>query len=174
MIQLKNKLYTLIFIQKENSFLLGYKKRGFGANRWNGFGGKVEKNESIFEGAQRELKEESGVSSSKLKFVGLITFTFKKKPEEALRVHVFKSSEFSGEIIETEEMKPKWFDFKEIPYDNMWPDDKLWYDLLRKEVFFICKFNFSDEDTIIDYDIKEVSEDNLLKSQEELVNYKLK
>jgi len=33
------------------------KKRGFGAGRYNGFGGKVEPGETILQGAQRELQE---------------------------------------------------------------------------------------------------------------------
>jgi 8-oxo-dGTP diphosphatase / 2-hydroxy-dATP diphosphatase len=33
--------------------LLGLKKKGFGKGKWNGFGGKVEKNETILEAAIR-------------------------------------------------------------------------------------------------------------------------
>jgi 8-oxo-dGTP pyrophosphatase MutT (NUDIX family) len=40
-------------IHQANRVLLGMKKRGFGKNWYNGFGGKVEKNESIFEAAIR-------------------------------------------------------------------------------------------------------------------------
>jgi hypothetical protein len=32
-------------IHKEGKLLLGMKKRGFGMNKYNGFGGKVEKGE---------------------------------------------------------------------------------------------------------------------------------
>lgn len=44
---LTRKLYTLTIIREEKKLLLGYKKRGFGQNKINGFGGKVETNESI-------------------------------------------------------------------------------------------------------------------------------
>ena len=37
------------------------KKRGFGAGRWNGFGGKVAPAETIEDAARRELLEEAGV-----------------------------------------------------------------------------------------------------------------
>jgi 8-oxo-dGTP diphosphatase / 2-hydroxy-dATP diphosphatase len=44
------KEYTLVFCRRENSerreILLGFKKRGFGAGKWNGFGGKLEDGES--------------------------------------------------------------------------------------------------------------------------------
>ncbi|CEI89301.1 hypothetical protein RMCBS344292_03666 [Rhizopus microsporus] len=51
------KLLTLILTlnKKEQKVLLGMKKRGFGANKFNGFGGKVELGETIEEGARREL-----------------------------------------------------------------------------------------------------------------------
>lgn len=48
-----NKLLTLLFVLKPGKVLLGYKKRGFGQGRWNGFGGKVQQNETIQEAAVR-------------------------------------------------------------------------------------------------------------------------
>jgi hypothetical protein len=35
------KILTLTIIYQHPRVLLGMKKRGFGAGRWNGFGGKV-------------------------------------------------------------------------------------------------------------------------------------
>ena len=49
----QNKLLTLLFVLKPGKVLLGYKKRGFGAERWNGFGGKVQQGETIEEAAKR-------------------------------------------------------------------------------------------------------------------------
>ncbi len=34
--------------------------------------------------------------------------------------------EWEGEIKESEEMLPKWFDIKNLPFENMWDDDKYW------------------------------------------------
>ena len=49
------KVFTLVLIRDivNEKTLLGYKKRGFGKFKWNGFGGKVEPNESIKECAKR-------------------------------------------------------------------------------------------------------------------------
>lgn len=47
------KVFSLVFIRKTIEILLGFKKRGFGKDKWNGFGGKVEPGESIFQGAVR-------------------------------------------------------------------------------------------------------------------------
>lgn len=49
------KILTLCIIHQENKVLIGMKKRGFGEGRWNGFGGKVQENETIEEAAKREL-----------------------------------------------------------------------------------------------------------------------
>ena len=48
---------TLCLVVKENTILLGMKKRGFGVGRWNGFGGKLHEGESIEDAAKRETLE---------------------------------------------------------------------------------------------------------------------
>ena len=48
-----SRLYTLVLVVQPERVLLGMKKRGFGAGRWNGFGGKVEEGETIEDGAKR-------------------------------------------------------------------------------------------------------------------------
>ncbi len=49
----KRKILTLGFIRDGKKLLLGMKKRGFGAGKWNGFGGKVDPGETILDGAIR-------------------------------------------------------------------------------------------------------------------------
>ncbi len=61
------KLLTLCIIYQYPKVLLGMKKRGFGAGRFNGFGGKVENGESIEEAAKREVVEEVGLNVKSLK-----------------------------------------------------------------------------------------------------------
>ena len=52
------KQATLLFLIEDNHILLAMKKRGFGAGRWNGVGGKPNTAESILDVAIRECKEE--------------------------------------------------------------------------------------------------------------------
>lgn len=47
------KLLTLVLVVQPGRVLLGMKKRGFGAGKWNGFGGKVHLGESIEQAARR-------------------------------------------------------------------------------------------------------------------------
>ena len=110
--------------------LLGYKKRGFGKGWWNGFGGKVDPNESVEDAAKRyldprrtclelqfnhfmrsqqlttvfarrELKEESGLVAHTLDKVGLITFEFQDDPQ-LLDVHIFRTYNYSGTPTESD------------------------------------------------------------------------
>lgn len=125
---MERKVLTLCMIHEHPRILLGMKKRGFGAGRWNGFGGKVAPSETIEEAAKRETLEEIGIEVTSLKKVGILEFRFEENPD-ILEVHIFRIESFEGDPTETEEMRPQWFSVDEIPFDDMWPDDKYWIPL---------------------------------------------
>jgi len=135
------KILTLCVIKKGGQVLLGMKKRGFGVGRWNGFGGKLNDGETIEQAVRREVLEEANIVVERIEKVGNIQFEFQGNPE-ILDVHIFKAEEFSGEPIETEEMKPQWFDTDKIPFENMWPDDPYWMPLFLENKKFQGKFLF--------------------------------
>lgn len=137
---MKRKL-TLCVPLKEDRVLLGMKKRGFGAGRWNGFGGKIEQDETIEQGALRELEEEAGIRDGVLKKMGILDFSFQNNGE-ILEVHIFRLTDFNQEPIETEEMKPQWFTFNEIPFSQMWSDDEYWFPLFLQGKLFKGNFLF--------------------------------
>uniref|UniRef100_A0A2K5ELW0 Oxidized purine nucleoside triphosphate hydrolase n=1 Tax=Aotus nancymaae TaxID=37293 RepID=A0A2K5ELW0_AOTNA len=143
-----SRLYTLVLVLQPQRVLLGMKKRGFGAGHWNGFGGKVQEGETIEEGAKRELQEESGLTVDVLhKFVG----------EPALMdVHVFCTDSVQGTPVESNKMRPHWFQLDQIPFKDMWPDDNYWFPLLLQKKKFHGYFKFQGQDTILDYMLREV------------------
>ncbi|KAJ2079566.1 hypothetical protein H4R24_003684 [Coemansia sp. RSA 988] len=145
-----HRLYTLIFpIDRPNGkVLLGMKKRGFGQGKLNGFGGKVEPSESIEQGAVRELEEESGLCATRVENCGLLLFYFEDNPV-AMEVHVFMAHEYNGQVAETEEMRPEWFDFDNMPFSQMWADDKCWWPLARNGRSFIGRFWFKADQVTI-------------------------
>lgn len=121
------KILTLAYLVKENAVCLAMKKRGFGEGNWNGYGGKVEEGETIEGAAVREIREESGVDVNErdLEKVALVEFKFENGKH--LLVHTYFVRTWSGEPIETDEMRPEWFAFEDIPYDKMWADDEYWF-----------------------------------------------
>ncbi|XP_077383573.1 oxidized purine nucleoside triphosphate hydrolase [Festucalex cinctus] len=154
---LSSKLLTLVLVVEPGRVLLGMKKRGFGAGKWNGFGGKVQSGETVEEGARRELLEESGLTVDTLERVGNIQFEM-ESDRELLDVHIFRADSYSGEPMETEEMRPQWFDRNKIPFDQMWADDKLWFPLLLQKRKFVGYFHFQGHDVILSYKLDEVEE----------------
>lgn len=149
------KILTLCIVQQEDKVLLGMKKRGFGAGRWNGFGGKVQEGETIGKAAQRELKEEAGILAEDLKEQGTLEFAFQNNPE-VLEVHVFCTTRFAGEPVETEEMRPQWFFIGAIPFEHMWPDDIYWFPLFLEGKKFKGTFLFQDMDTLLSHELREL------------------
>lgn len=120
------KILTLGFLLKKNAICLAMKKRGFGEGNWNGFGGKVEDGESIELGTVREIQEESGVVVSETDLEKVVVNEFFFVDGKHLEVHTFFIRTWKGEPMETEEMRPQWFPYTEIPYDAMWADDAYW------------------------------------------------
>lgn len=152
------KLLTLSFIIENNRILLAMKKRGFGAGRYNGYGGKVEEGETIEEGAKREFREESGLEVQRMEKVGIHEFEFAHDRGNILEVHVFHVTRYTGEAVETEEMKPEWFRLDAIPFENMWPDDIHWFPYFLDDKRFRTKFLFGENDTVLEKDIQVVEQ----------------
>jgi 8-oxo-dGTP pyrophosphatase MutT (NUDIX family) len=127
---------TLLFLVKIDKttitqICLAMKKRGFGKGKWNGVGGKVnEREETIEEAAKRESKEEIAITITNLEKVGELTFLFPQNPDWNQIGHIYLSTKWHGEICESEEMKPKWFKIKDIPYNMMWETDRIWLPLV--------------------------------------------
>ncbi len=151
------KILTLCVIYQHPRVLLGMKKRGFGAGRWNGFGGKVLKGEKIEDAAKREVREEAGIEVLNLVKVGIVQFEFQGNPE-ILEVHIFMASSFTGEPIESEEMKPQGFSFDKIPFKRMWPDDVYWIPLFLSGKKFKGKFLFGKSDVILQQELTEITD----------------
>ena len=147
------KQTTLIFLlnKENNQILLGMKKRGFGSGKWNGFGGKVNPNESVKDGAIRELEEESNVKapSEHVKKLGELDFFFLRNPEWNQKVHLFMSNKWEGEPIESEEMLPQWFTFNEIPFEKMWADDPHWLPKILNNENVFAEFTFGEDNETI-------------------------
>jgi 8-oxo-dGTP pyrophosphatase MutT (NUDIX family) len=136
---------TLVLLfNPQGQILLAMKKRWFGKGKRNGPGGKLEEGETFPQAAIRETKEEvwATLQEEGLTYTGFLQFRF-LDTWEAIDCTVFTSN-YEGEVEESEEMMPKWFSLKEIPFDEMWSDDKIWLPkLLAWEKDFVYEFSFT-------------------------------
>jgi len=131
---------TLLFVIRGGRILLIRKKRGLGAGKINGPGGRIGPAETPRECAIREVQEELCVTPTGVSFCGELRFQFL----DGLSLHgyVFKASDCDGEPCETEEATPLWTPVDEIPYDEMWADDRLWVPLMLAGARFEGRFLF--------------------------------
>ncbi|MFZ2125256.1 MAG: 8-oxo-dGTP diphosphatase [Candidatus Saccharimonadales bacterium] len=145
---------SLLFLIKDDNILLAMKKRGFGAGRWNGVGGKPDIGEAIEQTAVRECQEEIGVTPLDLKHVATLDFHFPiDKSDFDMQAVVYSCSKWQGEPTETEEMQPAWYKFADIPYDKMWADDKYWLPTVLGGKFVTANFTFDDNDSVANYTV---------------------
>jgi len=134
---------TLVFVLTEREVLLIHKKRGLGAGKINGPGGKIETGETPMQAGVREVEEELKIVPTDLEEMGLLQFQF----TDGLAIHcvVFTAAGFRGMPEETDEAKPEWFGFDEIPYEQMWEDDQHWLPGMLQGRKFAAYFDFDDE-----------------------------
>ena len=156
---MKTQLTTLLLILKNKQILLAEKKRGFGVGKFNGIGGKVEKDETIEDAMIREAQEEIGVTPTDFTKMATITFDeWINDEEKQVIMSVFVAQNYVGKIVETDEMRPKWFNLNDIPYDKMFEDDKIWLPEILKGNKLNAKFVFDKEFKMISSKIDIVNE----------------
>lgn len=148
---------TLLLIQKDGKLLLGEKKRGFAKGTLNGIGGKQDEGETIDQTMIRETEEEIGVTPIDYALVGKIAFDVWYKGEHVnMFVYVYTCSKFSGEVKETDEIVPYWFDLDKVPVERMLEDDKEWMKLYLAGKKFVGKCKFDPSMHIISQEFKVV------------------
>lgn len=137
---------TLLFVRRDAEILLIEKKRGIGAGKVNGPGGRIDAGETPLECAVRELREEVGIHASGVRPAGALAFQF--TDGLALHVAVFTASRHSGEVCETDEAVPLWTRLDRIPYHRMWADDRIWFPWMLAGVPFEGRALFDGDDML--------------------------
>jgi 8-oxo-dGTP diphosphatase len=100
------------------------KKRGLGAGKINGVGGKLDPGETPLTCIIREAQEELGITLLDPEKRGELHFQFLEG--YSLFCIVFVATRFHGTPIETGEAIPLWFDINHLPFREMWEDDQIW------------------------------------------------
>lgn len=150
---------TLLIVRKENKILLARKKRGFGFGKWNGIGGKVEENETPEEAMIRETQEEISVTPMEYDKIGIIKFVEYIKEELTTNyMHLYIATKWQGVPKESEEMQPKWFSINNLPWEEMFSDDKYWLPLVLEGKKLDAFFEYDKNWNLQKQEVKEKKE----------------
>ena len=96
------------------------------------------------EWAVRETQEELGVTAIDPVKHGELWFEFTDGLK--MLVHVFLAEAYEGEAQETDEAVPRWTPLTELPFEEMWEDDRFWLkELLMEGATFTGRFRFDGE-----------------------------
>lgn len=141
---------TLLFVRQADQVLLIRKKRGLGAGKINGPGGRLDDGEAPLQCAIREVQEELRVTPTGVEPCGELAFQF--VDGYALFVSVFSATGCEGEPQETDEATPLWVPLDAVPFDQMWADDRIWFGHMLSGQPFRGHFLF-DGDKMLGYEV---------------------
>ena len=138
---------TLCYIQREGQYLMLHrvkKKNDVNQDKWVGIGGKFEDKESPEDCLLREVFEETGLTLTRYAYRGLVTFVSDQWETEYM--HLFTADAFEGEIGPCDEGNLEWVDKDKVKDLPIWVGDKIFLDLLTREVpFFSLKLAYQGE-----------------------------
>lgn len=146
---------TLCYIQQNNHTLMLHrikKENDIHQGKWNGLGGKFESGESPEDCLLREIKEESGLTLIDYELIGLLTFP-KFDGLNDWQVFLYRSSDFAGQLIDSQEGKLEWVPNNKLLELNLWEGDKYFIKWMLEKRFFSAKFNYINKE-LQDYSVK--------------------
>ena len=141
---------TLLFVLRDGQALLIHKKKGLGAGKINGPGGRLEPGETPLQAAIREVEEELCVTPTGVREAGELMFQF----VDGFSIHgyVFTATGCIGQPQETCEAIPLWTPIGEMPFDRMWEDDRIWIPHMLADRKFKGRFLF-DGDRMLGFEL---------------------
>ena len=136
---------SLCYIERGDSYLMLHrvkKSNDENHDKWIGIGGKFEEGESPEECMRREMLEETGLTAKSWQYRGIVTFVSDEWGTEYM--HLFKCSDYSGEIKECDEGVLEWIKKGKLLSLPIWEGDKIFLRLLDTDCpFFSLKLCYS-------------------------------
>ena len=135
---------TLIYIERSDSYLMLHrtkKENDLNRDKWIGVGGKFEADESPEECMLREAKEETGLTLTRWRYRGVVTFV--SDVWETEYMHLFTADEWTGELKDCDEGELAWVAKERLPSLRLWEGDKIFLRLLASDApFFSLKLRY--------------------------------
>lgn len=141
------KMTTLCYLERQSRYLMLHRTKKVNDenhDKWIGVGGKFEDGESPEDCMRREVLEETGLTVTSHRYRGIVTFVSNEYPCEYM--HLFTCDEWCGEEKDCHEGELAWIDKKELLSLPMWEGDRIFLELLDKDVpFFSLKLVYQGE-----------------------------
>ena len=136
---------SLVHLEKDGCYLMLHRVRkdnDENRDKWVGIGGKFEPGESPEDCALREVREETGLTMRSWSYRGVVTFVSDEWGTEYM--HLFHSTDFSGELRDCDEGVLEWVDKKRLLTLPIWEGDRIFLRLLDTDVpFFSLKLCYT-------------------------------
>ena len=138
---------TLVYIERDGKYLMLHrtkKDNDLNHDKWIGVGGKFEDGEAPEDCALREAREETGLTLTRWRYRGVVTFVSDVYGTEYM--HLFTADAWTGEIRDCDEGELDWIEKSRLLSLKLWEGDKLFLRLLDSdEPFFSLKLRYEGE-----------------------------
>ena len=138
---------TLIYLERGGEYLMLHrtkKENDLNHDKWIGVGGKFEPGESPEECALRETREETGLTLTRWRYRGIVTFVSDRWETEYM--HLFTADGFTGTLRSCDEGDLEWIKKSDLLSLKLWEGDKIFLRLLDSpEPFFSLKLQYEGE-----------------------------
>ena len=135
------KMTSLCYLERRDEYLMLHRTKKAGDenhDKWIGVGGKFEPGESPEDCMLREIREETGLTATRWRYRGIVTFVSEEYGTEYM--HLFTVQDWEGEEKDCDEGVLRWIG-KRALYDlTLWEGDRIFLRLLEEDApFFSLK-----------------------------------
>ena len=137
---------TLCYLERGRDYLMLHRvKKALDENKdkWVGIGGKFQEGESPEDCLLREVREESGLTLTRWRYRGIVTFVSDEWGTEYM--HLFSADAWEGTLRDDcDEGVLEWIDREKLLSLPIWEGDKIFLRLLDEDApFFSLKLRYA-------------------------------